>query len=125
MSGSDRQSIVARLWCYISLLPADVSVAYTLRSNLPRGMEAVWVQFLHDMVENRLLEEAVRERYAPFFPDPERAHAKMRALQSAWSDPRMTLLREMMGKDIRALEQSQGTTLVPVEVASGKEGSPA
>ena len=128
MSGSNSDGILARIWCYISLLPTDVSIAYTLKSHLPRGMDGIWVQFLNDMVENRLGEAQVRDRYAQFFPDPGRADAAMRALQNAWRDPRMTLLREMMEKDIRALRlQAQGTTLVPVDLAPnhGNEGSPA
>lgn len=128
MSGSDSDGILARLWCYVSLLPADISVAYSLKTHLPRGMDGIWVQFLNDLADNRLADEQVQERYARFFPDPGRAQAAMRALQNAWREPRMSLLREMMEKDIRALRlQAQGTSLVPVEVGAGhgNEGSPA
>ena len=64
------------------------------------------------------------------FPLP--AQNEMRAKQGQADDhadkPRMSLLREMMEKDIRALRlQAQGTSLVPVEVGPGhgNEGSPA
>src|SRR5207248_121142 len=73
MSQSDKQSIIARLWCYICLIPEDLSPAYALQADAPPDRDGLWLELLGDLAENRLRERSVQERYMALFDDPGRA----------------------------------------------------
>jgi hypothetical protein len=123
----ERQSLLARLWSYVCLVPQDLSPAYALQADgLPHG-EGLWVEFLSDLVERRLGEGDVQGRYLHLFPEPGAAPAAMTALQEAWHGPRMALLRGQMERDIRALRAlGERGALVPAGAPAGRgdEGAP-
>lgn len=127
MTRAERDTLLARLWCYICLVPQDLSPAYALQSELPPASETLWVEFLSDLTEGRLGDREAQERYLHLFPEGEAGPAAMAELQEAWHAPRMALLREQMEKDIRALhEGSDRRALVPAACPAGRgdEGTP-
>lgn len=127
MTAAERQSLLARLWCYVCLVPQDLSPAYGLQAELPSQGDTVWVEFLGDLVERRLGDHEVQCRYLHLFPEPAEASAAMTALQAAWEGPRMAVLRGQMERDIQALRSlDEGRAVVPAGVPDGRgdEGAP-
>jgi hypothetical protein len=125
MSSADRQSILARLWCYVSLLPQDLALAYTIHSRIPPELETLWVEFLYDLSEGRLAAEEAQSRYGALFADPATLAAAVRKIERSWSSPGMAVLRQMMERDIRALRLHQpGRAVLPAEAPSGSGGEP-
>ncbi len=124
----DRHNILARLWSYVCLVPSEIAAAYTVQDRLPPERETQWLQFLTDLIEERLGEEEVQRQHAPLFDEPDRARRAMAALSRAWRQPAMRLVREQMEKDIAVLRlQGNSTAMVPSRPPDrhGREGETA
>jgi hypothetical protein len=126
VNASERDSILTRLWGYAPLLPSGLANLYAQQAEPGREQTALWIRFLGDLVDRRLGDEVVRRHYVEMFPDQAAAHAAMAALQAAWSSNRMDLLRELIERDVRALQAAGGgSSLVPADspAGSGREGA--
>jgi len=118
---NEHQNLMARLWCYVSLVPPEVAVAYRVQTRLPQHLHPLWIEFLVDLADNRLDEDEIQCRYLPLFHGIDRAGEVISDLQAAWLAPRMSVMRELMEKDIRALHlHAQGSAIVPVERPGGR-----